>query len=100
MPRDNLVLRHNYDRGCHAHACVSMQIVELAGTMRFLHGHGKRGHATQIPDLTCDDVLEHRVGRIFEPQPLHLLIERRAVDAEHLGGMLAVPAVALQHVRE
>ena len=35
---------------------------------------------------------------VFEAQPLHLLVERRAVDAELVGRRVAVPAVRFEHV--
>ena len=34
---------------------------------------------------------------VFEPQPLHLLVEGRAVDAQLLGRQLTIPVMAFQH---
>ena len=40
----------------------------------------------------------HCLPRILQTQLLHLLVERRAVDAEQLGGGVAIPIVRLQRV--
>ena len=41
--------------------------------------------------------LHHADAAVFQAEPLHLLVERRAIDAELVGGGVAVPAVRFQH---
>ena len=41
--------------------------------------------------------LHHADAAVFQAEPLHLLVERRAVDAELVGRRVAVPAVRFEH---
>ena len=48
-----------------------------------------------VPAYSLD--LHHADAAVFEAEPLHLLVERRAVDAELVGRRVAVPAVGFEH---
>ena len=40
--------------------------------------------------------LDRGAGQVFEAQPLHFLVERRAIDLQYFGGGLPVPMISLQ----
>ncbi len=42
--------------------------------------------------------LHHGMSRVFQAKPLHLFVERGAVDSQRFGRELTVPTVGLQDV--
>ena len=47
--------------------------------------------------LFADRDLHHADAAVFQAEAFHLLVERRAIDAELVGRGVAIPAVRFEH---
>ena len=61
---------------------------------------GAAGVLPAAPNFFLRALSPHRHGDVFQPEPLHLLVERGAVDAQRLGRDVAVPVVGFEHLAD
>ena len=63
------------------------------GVASFRRGPRPSPVAQGVPPALAGDELA-----VFQAEALHLLVERRAIDAELIGRRVAIPAVRFEHV--